>query len=79
MTDRQWDHVRREHQLLSNRHQPLMSECHLIDMDNDVRNRARILGRIFPQWRGELEALLHPTRITDNAEPDAAAREDEEG
>jgi hypothetical protein len=40
MTDRQWDHVRREHELLSSKHQPLMSESHLIDMENDVRNRA---------------------------------------
>jgi len=39
MSDHQWENVRRIHELTSKRH-PLMSECHLRKMDNDVLLRA---------------------------------------
>jgi hypothetical protein len=39
MTDRQWENVERIHNLTSKRH-PLMSSCHLWQMDTDVLNRA---------------------------------------
>jgi hypothetical protein len=40
MSDRQWENVRRIHELTSKRHNPPMSESHAGEMDNDLWNRA---------------------------------------
>lgn len=40
MTAPQWANVRRVHELTSKKHDPLMSESHLREMDNDLWDRA---------------------------------------